>query len=59
LAREKRTSKELAATSARAREEGRYLSRLERELPDYPLFPRGQLPGDCKGRGVAEPDRDT
>jgi integrase len=41
----------------RATTEGGYLSRLERELPDYPLFPRGQLPGGRKGRGVAEPDR--
>lgn len=34
-----------------------YLWRLESALPDYPLFPAGQLPGGRSGRGVADPAR--
>lgn len=41
---------------------GGYLSRLEEAhragaLPDYPLFPRGQMTGGRSGNPVADPDR--
>lgn len=34
-----------------------YLATLEGSLPDYPLFPQGQLPGGRKGAPVADPTR--
>lgn len=37
--------------------ESGYLRDLERALPDYPLFPAGQMPGGRSGRGVATVER--
>ena len=34
-----------------------YLSALDAELADYPLFPQGQMPGGRKGAPVAEVER--
>ena len=50
------TARQLAAVRA-ALADGGYLARLEAELPDYQLFPAGQLPGGRSGKGVADPKR--
>lgn len=34
-----------------------YLAELEKALPDYPLFPQGQMPGGRSGQPVADPER--
>ncbi len=36
---------------------GGYLEELERQLPDYYLFPQGKLPGRKKGHPLADPAR--
>lgn len=56
-ARKKRgTVVELTAGQWAAWERARdgYLAKLEEALPDYPLFPRGQMPGGRSGHPVAE-----
>lgn len=48
------TSGQLASI---ARAMGGYLQQLEAQLPDYPLFPQGQMPGGRKGAPIADPKR--
>lgn len=51
---EKLTMGQMAAIEAAL---GGYLRTLETALPDYPLFPQGQMPGGRSGEPVADPQR--